>query len=158
MDRQVTFQLNGRRVSLATDDGRTLLWVLRNDLSLTGTKFGCGDGVCGSCTVVVDGRAVRSCQTKLSDVHGKSVVTIEGLEREGRLHPLQQAFIDHGALQCGYCTPGMILTAWAMLESKKSPSRAQIVEEMEDVLCRCGAHQRILAAIEDVAKRQGGAR
>lgn len=156
MKRQINFKVNGRPVSLETRDDRTLLWALRTDLNLTGTKYGCGDGVCGSCTVVVDGKAVRSCQTTLGDVRGKSIVTIEGLEREGRLHPLQQAFIDHGALQCGYCTSGMIMNAWALLETRKAPSRAQIVEGMDDVLCRCGAHQRILAAIEDVAKRPGG--
>jgi aerobic-type carbon monoxide dehydrogenase small subunit (CoxS/CutS family) len=157
--RQIKFNVNGRPVSLETEADRTLLWVLRTDLELTGTKYGCGEGVCGSCTVVVDGQAARSCQTSLSEVNGKSVTTIEGLEREGSLHPLQQAFIDHGALQCGYCTPGMIMNAYALLESqKKALSRTKIVEEMDDHLCRCGAHQRIVSAIEDASRRMGGDR
>ncbi|HET8796244.1 MAG TPA: (2Fe-2S)-binding protein, partial [Thermoanaerobaculia bacterium] len=118
----------------------------------TGTKYGCGEGVCGACTVAIDGAAVRSCQATLADVDGKSVVTIEGLEKDGKLHPLQQAFIDHGALQCGFCTSGMIMNAYAMLQSAKKPSRAKIVEAMDDNLCRCGAHQRIVAAIEEVSK------
>ena len=152
------FKVNGKPVTVEADDNRTLLWALRNDLELTGTKYGCGDGVCGSCTVVVDGEAVRSCQATVSSVQGKDVLTIEGLETDGRLHPLQQAFVDHGALQCGYCTPGMVMNAYALLKNQKSVTRAQIVEGMEDNLCRCGAHGRIVAAIEDVAKRQGGAR
>jgi aerobic-type carbon monoxide dehydrogenase small subunit (CoxS/CutS family) len=157
--RQIKFNVNGRPVSLETEADRTLLWVLRTDLELTGTKYGCGEGVCGSCTVVVDGQPARSCQTPLSEVNEKSVTTIEGLEREGRLHPLQQAFIDHGALQCGYCTPGMIMNAYALLETqKKALSRTKIVEEMDDHLCRCGAHQRIVSAIEDASKRMGGER
>jgi aerobic-type carbon monoxide dehydrogenase small subunit (CoxS/CutS family) len=156
--RQVKFNVNGKPVSLNTEDDRTLIWVLRNDLELTGTKFGCGDGICGSCTVVVNGEAIRSCQTSLSQVQGKKVVTVEGLERDGKLHPLQQAFIDHGALQCGFCTSGMLMNAYVMLEKHKKPSRSKIVEEMDDHLCRCGAHQRIVAAIEDAATRTGGGR
>src|SRR5687768_9730718 len=104
MKRPIRFRLNGRAVSLNTDDARSLLWTLRTDLELTGTKYGCGEGICGACTVVIDGDAMRSCQTSLADVDGKSVTTIEGLEKDGKLHPLQQAFIDHGALQCGFCT------------------------------------------------------
>ena len=152
MKRKVSFRLNGRPVSLDTEDDRTLLWVLRGDLALTGTKFGCGQGICGACTVAIDGEAARSCQTTLADVHGKNVITIEGLEKDGRLHPLQQAFIDHGALQCGFCTSGMIMNAYAMLQHDKKPSRAAIIETMDDNYCRCGAHQRIVAAIEEAAK------
>ncbi len=148
----IHFRLNGRPVSLETDGDRTLLWVLRTDLALTGTKYGCGEGVCGACTVGVDGKAVRSCQTPLSAVAGKNVVTIEGLERDGRLHPLQQAFADRGALQCGYCTSGMIMNAWALLQQQPHPSRDQIIEEMDANLCRCGAHQRIVAAIEEASR------
>lgn len=151
----IQFKVNGRPVALEGEGDRSLLWALRTDLGLTGTKYGCGEGVCGSCTVMVDGEAIRSCQATLDDVKGKNVLTIEGLEREGRLHPLQQAFVDHGALQCGYCTPGMIMTACALLEKEKSPTRARIVEQMDDNLCRCGAHQRIIAAIEDAAKGGG---
>ena len=158
MKRSVRFRVNGRPVAMETEDERLLLWVLRNDLELTGTKFGCGLGVCGACTVAVDGEATRSCQTPLASVQGKSVVTIEGLEREGRLHPLQQAFIDHGGFQCGYCTSGMIMSAFAFLQHQPRPSREAIVQEMDGNLCRCGAHQRITAAIEDASKKTGGAR
>jgi aerobic-type carbon monoxide dehydrogenase small subunit (CoxS/CutS family) len=156
--RTVRFRLNGRTVSLETDEDRTLLWVLRTDLDATGTKYGCGAGVCGSCTVVIDGRAARSCQTRLKTVEGKDVLTIEGLGTDARLHPLQQAFIDHGAFQCGYCTPGMIMNAYALIAAKRAISRDAIVAGMERNLCRCGAHQRIVAAIEDAAKQIGGAR
>ncbi|MCL4821844.1 MAG: (2Fe-2S)-binding protein [Vicinamibacteria bacterium] len=155
MQRTVRFRLNGRPVLLETDDQRSLLWVLRTDLELTGTKYGCGEGLCGSCTVGVDGRAVRSCATSIAEVDGRDVVTIEGLERDGELHALQQAFVDHDALQCGYCTPGMIMNAWALLQRQPRPTRAQIAAEMEGNLCRCGAHRRILAAIEDAAARGG---
>jgi len=152
MKRTIRFRLNGRPVSLETEDDRTLLWVLRTDLALTGTKYGCGEGICGACTVAVDNVAVRSCQQTLAAVDGKSVVTIEGLEKDGKLHPLQQAFIDHGALQCGFCTSGMIMNAYALLQKEKKPSHAKVVEEMDANLCRCGAHNRILAAIEEASR------
>lgn len=152
MKRTIRFRLNGRPVSLETENDRTLLWVIRGDLGLTGTKYGCGEGLCGSCTVAIDGEAVRSCATPVSAIEGRSLVTIEGLEKDGKLHPLQQAFIDHGALQCGFCTSGMLMNAYAMLAKNRKPSRGEIVEAMNDNLCRCGAHQRIVAAIEEVAK------
>jgi len=152
MKREVKFRLNGKPVTVDTDDQRALLWVLRGDLELTGTKYGCGEGICGACSVAVDGVAMRSCQTPLAGVEGKSVTTIEGLERDGKLHPLQQAFIDHGAFQCGYCTSGMLMNAWAFLQKTPHPSRAAIAEEMDANLCRCGAHQRIVSAIAEVAK------
>ncbi len=158
MKRTIRFRLNGRPVAMETEDERMLLWLLRNDLELTGTKFGCGLGVCGACTVAVDGEAMRSCQTPLASVQGKSVVTIEGLERDGRLHPLQQAFIDHGGFQCGYCTSGMIMNAFAFLQQQPKPSREAIVEGMDGNLCRCGAHQRIIAAIQEASQKTGGAR
>jgi aerobic-type carbon monoxide dehydrogenase small subunit (CoxS/CutS family) len=145
-------KLNGKPVSLDTDEKRTLLWVLRGDMQLTGTKYGCGIGACGACTVVVDGEAKRACQLTLGEVSGKSVTTIEGLEQNGKLHPLQQAFIDHGAFQCGFCTSGMLMSAYAMLKKNPHPSRAQVVDEMDSNLCRCGAHQGILNAIAEVAK------
>ena len=157
MRRTVSFTLNGKPVRLEADDGRTLLWVLRTDLGLTGTKYGCGIGLCGSCTVVVGKEAVRSCRTSLAEVQGKDVKTIEGLAQGGRLHPLQQAFIDHGGFQCGYCTPGMIMNAYALLLQSPHPTREQIARHMEDNLCRCGAHGRILDAIEDAAHSKGGA-
>jgi nicotinate dehydrogenase subunit A len=152
MKRDIRFRINGHPVEMETEDERMLLWVLRNDLELTGTKFGCGLGVCGACTVTIDGEAMRSCQTPLASVHGKSVVTIEGLERDGRLHPLQQAFIDHGGFQCGYCTSGMIMNACALLKKVPHPSREVIVQEMDGNLCRCGAHQRIIAAIQEASR------
>ncbi|HUX26974.1 MAG TPA: (2Fe-2S)-binding protein [Burkholderiales bacterium] len=156
METSIRFHLNGKPTTLDTDGERTLLWVLRTDLGLTGTKYGCGSGLCGACNVIVDGKVMRSCQTPLKEVNKREVLTIEGLAREGRLHPLQQAFAEHGGLQCGYCTPGMLINAYALLLQNRKPSRAQIVAGMEQQLCRCGAHQRIIAAIESAAGRMGG--
>jgi aerobic-type carbon monoxide dehydrogenase small subunit (CoxS/CutS family) len=147
----IRFTLNGRPVTLETDADRTLLWVLRTDLELTGTKYGCGVGICGSCTVVVNGRAVRACQADLESVRDKEVTTIEGLARDGKLHPIQQAFHEHGGFQCGYCTPGMIMNAYGLLFEHPRPTREQIVEGMERNFCRCGAHQRIVEAIEEAS-------
>ena len=149
----IRFTLNQEATTLDTDPARTLLWVLRTDLGLTGTKYGCGQGHCGACTVIVDGEAMRSCQLTIGDVAGRDVLTIEGLERVGRLHRLQEQFIEHDALQCGFCTPGMILNAYALLLRNPHPTREEIVLAMDDNLCRCGAHQRILAAIESAAER-----
>jgi aerobic-type carbon monoxide dehydrogenase small subunit (CoxS/CutS family) len=157
MQASIRFSLNGQTVNLQTDDQRSLLGALRHELALTGTKYGCGEGLCGACTVQVDGRPVHACTTALKQVAGKDVLTIEGLARGGKLHPLQQAFVDHGALQCGYCTPGMLLQAEALLRENPQPSRAAIVARMEQHLCRCGAQQRIVQAIESAA-RQPGAR
>ncbi len=157
MTKTIRFRLNGKFTTLETDGSRTLLWVLRDDLGLSGTKFGCGEGICGACTVVVDGEAVRSCSVPVSSVDGREVITIEGLAGDGARHPLQQAFVDHGGFQCGYCTSGMIMNAYALLRANPKASRDAIVKGMEDNLCRCGAHQRILAAIEDVARGKGGA-
>ena len=159
MERPISFTLNGRATRITVDDDRMLLWVLRSDLGLTGAKFGCGEGLCGACTVVVDGQAVRSCSTPVRDVAGKQVLTIEGLERNGRLHPIQEAFAKHHAFQCGFCTPGMILTAYALLMQKAQPSREEIVSQMDDSLCRCGSHPRVLEAIaEAAAAMKAGAR
>jgi aerobic-type carbon monoxide dehydrogenase small subunit (CoxS/CutS family) len=152
----IRFDLNGRNVTLTTDVERALLWALRTDLALTGTKYGCGQGFCGACTVVVDGKAVRSCLTSLKEVDGKHVLTVEGLARNGVLHPLQQAFIEHGAFQCGYCTSGMLLSSLVLLRETSEPSRAAIVSHMESNLCRCGAHQRIVAAVESAARQMRG--
>ena len=157
MTKPIKFQLNGRPVTLTTAGDRTLLWVLRTDLELTGTKYGCGEGLCGACTVLLDGKAVRSCITSLDEVAGRSVTTIEGLAHGDELHPIQKAFIEHGGFQCGYCTSGMIMNAAGLLAANPHPSRAAIVEGMNDNLCRCGAHQRIVAAIEDASRKAGGA-
>jgi aerobic-type carbon monoxide dehydrogenase small subunit (CoxS/CutS family) len=152
MKTSIGFRLNGKPQTLETNPDRRLLWVLRTDLELTGTKYGCGSGYCGSCTVIVDGEPVRSCVTSLGKIRDKEVTTIEGLAKNGELHPLQRAFAEHGALQCGYCTPGMIMNAYGLLLEKPEPSREEIVDGMERNLCRCGAHQRIIAAIEDASK------
>lgn len=152
----ISFKLNGKPVSLTTSGERMLLWVLRTDLGLTGAKFGCGLGLCGACTVLVDKKAVRSCATPMKDVIGKEVVTIEGLARNGKLHPLQEAFIKYDALQCGFCTPGMILSAYGLLLSNPQPTREEIIRQMDGNLCRCGAHVRILQAIESAAKEMKG--
>lgn len=151
MDATIRFQLNDRPITLVTDPSRLLLWALRVDLELTGTKYGCGAGICGACTVLVDGQATRACLTPLRGIEGRKIITIEGLAHGGELHALQQAFVDHGALQCGYCTPGMIMTAQALLLTDPHPARETISAAMEHNLCRCGAHQRILDAIEAVA-------
>jgi aerobic-type carbon monoxide dehydrogenase small subunit (CoxS/CutS family) len=159
MRRAVSFNLNGKPVSLTVDDERMLLWVLRYDLALTGTKFGCGAALCGACTVLVDKEAVRSCATRVKDVAGRQVLTIEGLGRNGRLHALQEAFLKRHAFQCGYCTSGMIMNAYALLLRNPKPKRAEIIQHMDDNFCRCGSHTRILEAIEEAAGTvKGGAR
>lgn len=159
MTRVVSFTLNGKPTRVTVDDERMLLWVLRYDLGLTGTKYGCGEGLCGACTVVVNNDVVRSCSTPVKDVSGKHVLTIEGLSRDGKLHPLQQAFLERHAFQCGFCTSGMLMNAYALLLKKPRATRAEIVQAMDDNLCRCGSHVRILEAIEAVATTMtGGAR
>jgi len=157
VQRTIRFTLNGKPVQVLTDDQRMLLWVLRCDLGLTGTKFGCGAALCGACTVIVEREAVRSCATPVATVAGKRVLTIEGLARGGRLHPLQEAFLERHAFQCGFCTPGMIMNAYALLLRSPRPTREEILRSMEDNLCRCGSHSRIVQAIEEAAAK-GGAR
>ncbi len=149
----IKFRLNGQSVTLTGDEERLLLWILRTDLALTGAKYGCGEGLCGACTVLVNGEAVLSCQTAVNDVAGAEVVTIEGLAQNGNLHPIQQAFIDHDALQCGFCTPGMILKAYSFLSENPQPTQDEIIAAMDDNLCRCGSHVRIIQAIQTAAKR-----
>ena len=151
MQRTIAFTLNGKPTRVAGDDERMLVWVLRYDLGLTGTKYGCGEALCGACTVVVNNEPVRSCTTPLKDVAGKSVLTIEGLEQGGKLHPIQQAFLKHEAFQCGYCTPGMTLSAYALLQKTPRPTPADILKHMDDNLCRCGSHTRIVEAIQEAA-------
>ena len=156
MIEEVKFKLNGKSLKLTVDSDRLLLWVLRTDLGLTGTKYGCGESFCGACTVLVNYEAVRSCQTAVKEVKGKEVVTIEGLAANNKLHPLQKAFVEHDAMQCGYCTPGMIMNAYSFLRKNPSPTEPEIIKNMDDNLCRCGAHNRIVKAIKSAAKEMKG--
>jgi len=156
MAENISFILNGKPVKIETDGQRPLLWVLRCDLGLTGTKFGCGKAQCGACIVLVDNKAVYSCLFPVRDAEGKEVRTIEGLSQDGKLHPLQKAFVKYDALQCGFCTPGMILSALSFLTKNPRPTRAEIVEGIERNLCRCGAHQRIIQAVEAAAEEMKG--
>ena len=156
MKETLRFKLNGKSISLQVDPERKLLWVLRYDLKLTGPKYGCGEALCGACTVIIDRQVARSCSVQMKDVAGKEVTTIEGLEQNGKLHPLQEAFVQHDAMQCGYCTPGMIMNAYGLLLNNPRPTRSQIIDQMEGNLCRCGAHVRIVEAIETAARHMGG--
>lgn len=152
MANPIELNINGERRTVETDPRRMLLYVLREDLNMTGTKYGCGESQCGACTVLVDGKAVRSCVTAVEKVAGKPITTIEGLADGDDLHPLQAAFLEDGALQCGYCVPGMILNAAALLEENPSPTREEIVKAMDGNICRCTNYIRIIAAIERAAK------
>ena len=156
MMENVSFKLNGKPISLKINSERMLLWVLRTELGLTGTKYGCGKAQCGACTVLVANKAVRSCRFPMKGVKGKEVLTIEGLAKNGKLHPIQEAFIKHDALQCGFCTPGMILNAYSLLLKNPQPTKAEIIEEMNYNLCRCGSHSRIIEAIQTAAKEMKG--
>ena len=148
--------VNGQPRNVEVDPETTLLGVLRDELDLTGTKYGCGEGQCGACTVLVEGRPVRSCLTRVTAVQGKPITTIEGLEKDGRLHPLQEAFLEANALQCGYCTPGMILEAAAFLAGARQPSAADVARAMEGHICRCGTYPRIVEAIQKAAGKRVG--
>jgi aerobic-type carbon monoxide dehydrogenase small subunit (CoxS/CutS family) len=160
MPRVTRLRVNGSDRSIDAEDDRTLLSVLRDDLDLTGAKYGCGEGRCGACTVLVDGEPVRSCTARVGAIGDRAITTIEGLERDGRLHPLQQAFLDVGAFQCGYCTPGMILSGVGLLEQDDDPDEPAIVKAMDGNICRCGTYPRIVAAIRQAAEaiRRGGGR
>jgi aerobic-type carbon monoxide dehydrogenase small subunit (CoxS/CutS family) len=149
----VQFELNGSPVSVATHEDEPLLWVLRQEKGLTGTKFGCGAGFCGSCTVIMNGEAVRSCSLPAIEAAGSKVLTIEGLSRNGELHPLQEEFVKSDALQCGFCTPGMIMNAYGLLLQNPEPTHEEVVIAMDDNLCRCGAHGRIIQAIQNAGKQ-----
>jgi isoquinoline 1-oxidoreductase subunit alpha len=151
-----TLRVNGQDLSVATDGNATLQFALRDDLGLTGTKFGCGVGQCGCCTVLVDGRPTRSCVTPVSSVVGKEITTIEGLGTADSLHPLQQAWIDAQAPQCGYCQPGQIMEAAALLRSNPAPSEQDIRQALAGHLCRCGTYNRIVQAVQLAAGRMGG--
>lgn len=143
--------VNGSKIRIDAQADRSLLSVLREDLDLTGSKYGCGEGQCGACTVLIDGQATRSCITKLGAAAGKKVITIEGIEKNGRLHPIQEAFLEADALQCGYCTPGMIMSSVALLNTNPNPSEQDIVRSMEGNVCRCGTYPRIVTAIRKAA-------
>jgi aerobic-type carbon monoxide dehydrogenase small subunit (CoxS/CutS family) len=149
--------VNGTRRPIDADPGRTLLTVLREDLDLTGTKYGCGEGQCAACTVLVDGQPTLACITMVGEVAGKRIVTIEGLAPAGKLHPVQEAFLEADAMQCGYCTSGMILGAVALLRSKPNPSDAEIVAGMNGHICRCGTYPRIVRAVHAAAQKGGRA-
>ncbi len=151
MDQTLTLDVNGRPRTVTTDPDRPLLDVLREDLDLTGAKYGCGERQCGACTVLIDGRPVFSCSTRVSTVGDKSIRTIEGISEGDRLHPVEAAFLAEGALQCGYCTTGMIMTAVSLLEEKPHPTEDEIRARMERNVCRCGTYVRILSAIQKVA-------
>jgi aerobic-type carbon monoxide dehydrogenase small subunit (CoxS/CutS family) len=144
-------RINGKTVKVEADRERHLLGVLRDDLGLTGAKYGCGEGRCGACTVLIDGAPARSCITRLGAVAAREITTIEGLERDGKLHPLQQAFLDAGAMQCAYCTCGMIMTGVGLLRENPSPTRQEIVEYMDGNICRCGTYPRIIDALRKAA-------
>jgi carbon-monoxide dehydrogenase small subunit len=158
MEETIHFKLNDKPMSLSLDGERMLLWVLRSQLGLTGTKYGCGLGFCGACTVIVDKEAIRSCRFPIKDVKGKEVLTIEGLAQNGVLHPLQKAFIKHDAFQCGFCTSGMILNAYSLLLKNPQPTRAEIFQNMDGNLCRCGTYSRIVQAIQTAAQEMKGVR
>jgi aerobic-type carbon monoxide dehydrogenase small subunit (CoxS/CutS family) len=147
----IRFTVNGKATSVDTEPDRPLLEVLREDLGLTGPKYGCGEGQCGTCTVLIDGQAAFSCLTPVRTAQGRAIVTIEGLAQGARLHPVQQAFVDEGAMQCGYCTPGMVLRTVALLKAHPKPTEAQIVEGLNGNLCRCSGQHRILAAVRRAA-------
>jgi len=152
----IRFELNGKSEELQIDKNLTLLWVLRNHFGLTGTKFGCGIGFCGACTVLMDNMKVPSCQLHMGNINGRKITTIEGLSLGGELHPVQKAFIKHDALQCGFCTSGMIMSASGLLIKNPKPAREEIIREMDHNLCRCGAHTRIIDAVLTASEEMNG--
>ena len=155
--RKITaLNVNGKKLTVNVDPQTSLLSVLRNDLDLTGTKYGCGEAQCGACTVLVDGQQTRSCVTPVGRVANKRITTIEGVEKDGQLHPLQEAFLKADAMQCGYCTPGMIMSGLALLNKNSRPNREEIVRHMDRNVCRCGTYLRIVAAVQMAANGKGG--
>jgi nicotinate dehydrogenase subunit A len=159
MAKVTELKVNGKIHKVEVDPDRNLLSVLRDDLDLTGSKYGCGEGRCGACTVLVDGEPTRSCLARVSAVAGRSITTIEGLAQNGHLHPLQQAFLEMGAMQCGYCTPGMIVAGAGLLAKNQGPSEHDIAQALEGNICRCGTYVRIMAAVKNAAEAmKGGAR
>ena len=151
MAKITSLNVNGKKLSVDVDSAVSLLSVLRNDLDLTGSKYGCGEGQCGACTVLIDGIATRSCITQVGRAAGKQITTIDGLDKDGKLTPLQEAFIKAGAMQCAYCMSGMLMSASALLNKNPKPNRDEIVTAMNGNICRCGTYQRIIEAIESVS-------
>jgi len=158
MAKVTSLNVNGKRLAVDVDSTVSLLTVLRNDLDLTGSKYGCGEGQCGACTVLIDGAPTRSCITQVGRAAGKQITTIEGLEKDGKLHPLQEAFIKADAMQCAYCTSGMIMSASALLSKNPKPNREEIVSGMNGNVCRCGTYQRIVDAIQIASGQTTGAK
>lgn len=156
MPNVTTLNVNGKKLRVDVDSQTPLLYVLRDYLNLTGTKYGCGEAKCGACTVLIEGQAMRSCVTPVSRVSDKQITTIEGMEQDGKLHPLQEAFLKADALQCGYCTSGMIMAAAALLKKNAKPSRDEIVKHMDGNVCRCGTYPRIVKAIEIASGTEKG--
>lgn len=156
MKETIKFNLNGIEKKMVLEEERTLLWVIRIDCELTGTKYGCGLGQCGACTVLINNKPVRSCMVTVDFADGKDVVTIEGLRKNGELNPVQKAFITHESLQCGFCTPGMIMNATALLHENPAPTRGEIIEIMDENLCRCGSYGRIIDAIQSASNEVKG--
>jgi aerobic-type carbon monoxide dehydrogenase small subunit (CoxS/CutS family) len=152
MAKPIELEVNGKRYSVQSDPETPLLSVLRDELALTGTKYGCGEGQCGACTVLLDGAPRRSCQISVSAAAAKSITTIEGLEKAGHLHPVQQAFLDAGAFQCAYCTSGMILSSVGLLATNRNPTSAEIIQSLQGNMCRCGTYPRIIEAVHLAAK------
>jgi aerobic-type carbon monoxide dehydrogenase small subunit (CoxS/CutS family) len=152
MANPMEIEVNGKKYPVRYDPDTPLLYVLRDELGLTGSKYGCGEGQCGACTVLIGGAPRRSCQIAVSAAAGKSITTIEGLEKDGRLHPVQQAFLDTGAFQCAYCTPGMIMSSVGLLQGNPNPSPVEIAQFLQGNMCRCGAHPRIVDAVRQAAK------
>ncbi|MDA0745725.1 MAG: (2Fe-2S)-binding protein [bacterium] len=158
MSETMPLQINGKMYQVDTDRGRSLLNVLREDLDLTGSKYGCGEGQCGSCTVLIDGAPTRSCITPVGDAEGRQVLTVEGLEENGRLHPVQEAFLEVGAMQCGYCTAGMIMSGVALLQKYSEPAPQEIAGFMQGNICRCGTYSRVIEAVGKAAQAMKGGR
>jgi aerobic-type carbon monoxide dehydrogenase small subunit (CoxS/CutS family) len=148
--------VNQKHYRIEVDPNRILLWVLRDELGLTGTKYGCGEGQCGACTVLIEGSAARSCMTRANSASGKSITTIEGLDQNGKLHPVQEAFIQADAMQCGYCTPGMILSSVGLLKKTPGATEAEIRRGLEGNVCRCGTYPRIIAAVQMAGRAMNG--
>ena len=152
MAKPIELEVNGKRYAVSYPPDTPLLFVLRDELGLTGTKYGCGEGQCGACTVLIGGAPKRSCQIPVSAAEAKPITTIEGLEKEGKLHPVQQAFLDAGAFQCAFCTTGMVMSSFGLLQTNANPSQADIVQSLQGNICRCGTHTRVIEAVQRAAK------